>query len=412
METAWIFISILLVWTVPHRWAIALIVFSTFNNTFVGSFDLATILIIFCFLRTFVHSLPNALKSNFVRAYGIFMIWSIVSVMWATDVEASQAAILTTIRIFMGIVITHYVVNEDQDLYPVIVACLMGILYSLFGALEVIPGIQRVDAVERLSVGVASTNTFAVQLIFAGALVYYYIKQRVRNDLLLQIIVAIVFVGVMWSLIASSGSRAGLLALLSVALILSLEFTPIRLATLVLFIAGLAFSGAFVSISTHISSLPFVSADLRQRLQYTLEGQDDTYRQYIWQTGLLMASENAIGGVGVGNSVTLYRNYAGRVWLDPYAPRPRTLHNTYITVFAELGIVGLILFLRIFWYWSRPINRNHMPTLTLFASNAILLIIVGFFHSFEQVTLIMVLLTVTHKVFIMSAKEGSTPTLP
>jgi putative inorganic carbon (HCO3(-)) transporter len=69
-------------------------------------------------------------------------------------------------------------------------------------------------------------------------------------------------------------------------------------------------------------------------------------------TGWAMFKANPILGIGLSNASTRYQEYSKEVGLAPTGTN-RTLHNLYLEVVAETGIIGLTIFLSLIWYAMR-----------------------------------------------------------
>jgi O-antigen ligase len=83
---------------------------------------------------------------------------------------------------------------------------------------------------------------------------------------------------------------------------------------------------------------------------FTLTSGTNLQRIKIWKTGLFMVKDNPVLGVGLGNSIYRYDEY---VKIHPelntdYSQFP--LHNSYLKVWAETGIFGILLFIAILIY--------------------------------------------------------------
>jgi O-antigen ligase len=77
----------------------------------------------------------------------------------------------------------------------------------------------------------------------------------------------------------------------------------------------------------------------------------------IWRAGIILGSRHPIVGVGAGSfvesvpeAIAEMQSYAGAQNIEA--------HNSYISAFAELGIVGLALLLMILWQCARFIGRQ------------------------------------------------------
>jgi O-antigen ligase len=65
-----------------------------------------------------------------------------------------------------------------------------------------------------------------------------------------------------------------------------------------------------------------------------------------------MFEANPVLGIGLNNASTRYPEFSKEIGLAPSGSN-RTLHNLYLEVLAETGIVGLSLFLSLIWYAFR-----------------------------------------------------------
>ena len=92
----------------------------------------------------------------------------------------------------------------------------------------------------------------------------------------------------------------------------------------------------------------FASVDARDRI---LELDGGTGRTDIWTVGWRMVEAQPLWGVGAGNFPVASIHYllepGALLRTDFIVDDPKVAHNTYLNVLAELGVVGLALFLAI-----------------------------------------------------------------
>lgn len=147
-------------------------------------------------------------------------------------------------------------------------------------------------------------------------------------------------------------SRGGWLAL-GAAVALLLGFAARRTLVLLLTAAVLAL---FLGLLGALSLLPtqvtgrlsavtdnFQIFDARSAL-LTPDNWSVVERMAVWQAAWSMFDERPLTGVGAGNFVRLYPDYALRNWKDPQAHA----HNFYLNLLSETGVLGLSAFL-VFW---------------------------------------------------------------
>jgi putative inorganic carbon (hco3(-)) transporter len=73
-------------------------------------------------------------------------------------------------------------------------------------------------------------------------------------------------------------------------------------------------------------------------------------RTLLWKTGLYMFKENIILGVGQGNYLDRYNEYVKKYPELDMGHEAYSVHNSFIKVMAETGIIGLLSFLSIYIY--------------------------------------------------------------
>jgi O-antigen ligase len=110
----------------------------------------------------------------------------------------------------------------------------------------------------------------------------------------------------------------------------------------------MAAGAVVVAVCTVVFYLAFVPAASRDRLT---AGDGGTGRTDIWTVGWRMVEAHPLLGVGAGNFQTASIHYVLRPGSLPrddlIVERRLVAHNTYLHVLAELGVVGLALFLAI-----------------------------------------------------------------
>jgi O-antigen ligase len=134
--------------------------------------------------------------------------------------------------------------------------------------------------------------------------------------------------------IVQTGSRGGLLGLLAALVCLWTFWTRPPLKWLLVLAAGLAISGYIL--------LGFSLAP-EYREGFPLSDFPQTYRYGLWRMALHMISDNPVFGVGPGNFVVKYAAYRQ----SPAHLFPHYVHNTYLQVWAESGILGFVSLLAV-----------------------------------------------------------------
>lgn len=153
-----------------------------------------------------------------------------------------------------------------------------------------------------------------------------------------------------------TGSRGGFLALLTISVYCLVGLSAVRGRTRLLTFAVatalmLAFGGN--EYWERIGTLAAPTQD------YNWSGQAESGRVEIWKRGLGYMASNPLLGVGVNaffvaegtseEAVRRRQEHIGFKW--------SAAHNSYIQIGAELGVLGLIAFLRLLWLGLRESHR-------------------------------------------------------
>jgi O-antigen ligase len=266
-----------------------------------------------------------------------FLAWSAMSVFWA---ESHGAALRSTFRYTLDallIPIAFWAIRERKQVVWIFAVFVAGSLLSVLWGLVVgkVAGGAAAAQVGRLSGATVEANELATLLVvcilFAGALAL--VTKRATFARAMTVLAGIA------ALVALFGtfSRAGLLALGVVILISCFYAGKSRPVFIALVIGTLVVGGVF---------LHDTSSGTAQRLT----SQNTNGRSSIWTVGLRIVGANPIVGVGSGNYTVVEPHY---VLVSPGAlpatdfvlENPYPAHNIYLEILAEMGVIGLALFM-------------------------------------------------------------------
>jgi O-antigen ligase len=266
----------------------------------------------------------------------LFLSWAVLSASWA---EVPGQAIDTSTRYFQNMIlflIVYTAVRERKHATWVAWAWLAGATFATVPAMLNPPEYQD-DLTVRISGTIGDPNELAALLVagtvFAGVLAAITKEPTLR--IAAGAAVVLFLGGIVYTV-----SRGGLVAL-GVALIAACLMAGRW--------RGRALAVATVAVVTMVVYFAsFAGLDARDRVT-TVEG--GSGRTDIWKVGWRMVEDKPIQGIGSGNfpiSSIHYLLEPGVLERDEFIiDTPKVAHNTYLQVLAELGIVGLSLFLAI-----------------------------------------------------------------
>jgi O-antigen ligase len=269
-----------------------------------------------------------------------FLAWSGMSAFWA---ESPSAASRSTFRFALDamlIPIVFWAVRERKHVVWLFGVFVVGTLLSVLWGLTHGKGAGGASALQvgRLSGANVEANELATLLVVCSvfAIVLALVLKRAPMARGLAVVAALAGMAAFFG----TFSRAGLIALGVVILAGCVYAGKARRAFVVSLVIGVVLVGAVFLQDT--------SSGAVQRLtSSTTNG-----RSSIWKVGLRMVRANPIIGVGSGNYTVAEPHYfltspgeiqAGEFIVDT----PYNAHNIYLQAWAEMGIIGLALFLSV-----------------------------------------------------------------
>lgn len=267
----------------------------------------------------------------FAGVLALLLAWCTLSIGWAEDAASTRTAILRLALDFALFFIFYTALTRRRYFTWAFWAFIAG---SLTSALYGLTQTQGFDVEGRLSGAGTNANDLAAvlvaSLVLAVALAAWYKRPSILR------LTAIAAAGGCALLTFLTLSRAGLLSL-GVVLVLALLVASRQRGKVLLV--------ALVAVVAMVGYFGFLAPEsARERVTSVGSG---TGRTDVWKLGGRIVEANPILGVGLANFDTTSRRYLdepGRIDTQSEG-EALVAHNIYLETLAELGVVGLALFL-------------------------------------------------------------------
>ncbi len=302
-------------------------------------------------------------QSRLLLALTLFALWLTLSLVWAQNSSDTANGVQTWLIAILAFVVAVTTLRSSRDVTIIAVAFIVG------AAISVAFGIAN----GALSAAASSTNEIALQGRFtggggdpnvqaAGFLVAMFLcaglwsiarRRLARIGLLLAfVVVAIGFF--------ATQSRGGFIAL-AVTAIVGLVALP-RQRKRLLGLAAAAGAGLGVVAVVNPSAIG----------RMTDIGGGTSGRSDLWTVAWKIFTEHPLVGIGLNNFQVLQSRYtlkAGKLTrVDLLAETPHLVHNVYLQLLTETGVVGLAIFLlviggslRASWLAARHFDARAQP---------------------------------------------------
>jgi O-antigen ligase len=270
----------------------------------------------------------------FCLAMLLFVGWVLLGYLWAYEPGLVPAAVFRYALAAILIFIVFAAVRSERDVKLIAVAMVAGaVCAAIYGFLN--PAPEEFGQLSRLGGTLGNPNELATVLVIGIGLsagLAAATKDLVARALALSA-GAICFVGILMT-----GSRGGLIALVAMLVaaiaVAAGKRTRLIVATMLLFLVGVGYV------------LMVAPPQSRERFLHPGSGSG---RTDIWTVGTRMIAAHPVEGVGAGNFPAASIQYVlqpGSLKESQYViDTPKVAENTYLEVFAELGIPGALLFL-------------------------------------------------------------------
>jgi O-antigen ligase len=274
--------------------------------------------------------------AGFLGVLFLFLAWVLLSASWAEDPGVAIEALTRFVPNALLFLIVFAGVRDREQLLWVIGALVVGaFLSAIYGVANPVPE----DPSGRLSGALGNANDTAAALVAGGGLAAA-LSLVLRGKPILRLLSAIVVPLCVFAVFLTL-SRGGLVAL-GVSLLTAVAMAGRKRRGTAIAVTATGFLCAVLYFGV------FASDVARERVT-ELDG--GTGRGDIWTVGWRMVEDNSLKGVGAGNFPVASIHYLiepGAIVRDDFIiDNPKVAHNTYLDMLAELGVVGLALFLSI-----------------------------------------------------------------
>jgi O-antigen ligase len=267
----------------------------------------------------------------------IFVAWSTLSVVWAESAPVAMNASFRYVQNLLLFLIVFTAVRRRNHAVWMTSAFVSGATIAAIFAIIYRPDPGQYD-VARAAGTVGDPNELASVLV-AGVILAGVLVVLLKRTPPLRIAAAA----------AATICAVGLFVTFSRGGLVALGFAALASV----FVAGRWRPAILTTMATigilGVSYFAFVAPQESRDRITKLDG--GTGRTDIWRVGSRMVSAHPVRGVGSGNFQLTSGHYLlekpGAVRYDYFIDKPKVAHNTYLHVLAELGFVGVGLFLAI-----------------------------------------------------------------
>lgn len=358
----------------------------------------AVILLVFwLYISAFEEKKISVKKSSVYLPFGLFIVWSVLSLIWTVSLAPTftQAFFFISYFILFFLIINLATNDKKREMFLWILLASASIVsvytvHQYFWGLEATREYARIYGVDvplnaqgsftsRLNTDRAFgtflyPNTLATFLIivFPFPVFYAFFSRGCKRFFPSVVSLFILFAFIL------TFSKGGAIALLFSWLVLGIvrirkKYKLISLTvviTLIVSVLFLSFNNNYVAKKTQR-----LKASGKVRVEY-------------WQAGLEMIKEEPVIGFGLGSFGRVYAKYK-----LPQAEETQMAHNNFLQVWMELGTVGFLIFLSIFVFYFKDASRN-LRKLSSFSPTKKTLILGGYvsvlaftFHSLTDFSL-------------------------
>ncbi len=312
------------------------------------------ILLLWVYQGNWKYKLEQYKSNPFILTFGAFIAFSFISLFWASSFSFGLEYI-AKYRHFLIIPVMY--TSLDKKFVPhIISAFLMAILvseimsYGIFFELWKYNGVSPHDPTPFMS-----HMTYSTILAFTSTILLTKIFLAKKEELKFKILYGVFFISVIANLFINGG-RTGQIIFIILIFVLKLIHVKHKAKAIALSISTLfiIFSLAYnFSPNFHNRANTLYNEVNKMIYQNDYSSNDSSLgaRVSLWMVGYETFKDNFLFGTGIGNDMNDVKKHAEELGFKPkYLGLFDDNHNMFITNAVQLGIVGLILIILLFYY--------------------------------------------------------------
>lgn len=304
-----------------------------------------------CFIANYLIQQKQFKLDASAKMFGLFMLWIFASAGWAQEKGDALTLIFVMFQLFVFYVMCLNLLEDPKALRWIILFYIIGSTIGAFMAVQnYLSGAyytqMRVSSVEGMNPNIFG-RMMAIGLLLSLFVLFDNAPKWMRTSVLCMM------PALMVGLVLTEGRGAWL----SFAVALTVILLRVKKTMRVYAAAGMLI---VIGIGTGIAGVQmgYFGDHLEDRLDETMEGKDPTAQRLdIWKVGFAMIRDNPIAGVGFNNFKASFNNYLHEVQLDIFPGFNKDAHNIFLSIMGETGIIGLALFVGIFWIIGKWVVR-------------------------------------------------------
>jgi O-antigen ligase len=320
-------------------------------------------------------------KISLIDVLGFLLIfWMTITHPKASIMGDTRIWALTYAQLWALMWMAHQFIKHKRDHHILMVIILLGIIISALVAIQEVGSFNNLVNGYRVEGLTGGANTAARYFLY-GIIILFYMQKEINQKYLLRLFL-IIIIGLLTIALFLTESRSGVVLFLSFGFLQVLPVISKRQRSIFLVIAVAILFFYLVNFANiEILSIESITNSV-------LKGTDTVgYRYNLWKAGLKIALDYPITGVGVGR----FPQYLPLYWQSSSAIRATTAHNTYISIFAEMGFVGFLIFITLiassFISYIKILKDKDHPLHAIYNTWFILLIVllIGAFTKTEEI---------------------------
>ena len=292
---------------------------------------------------------PAAVRSalrlhvRLLTLFAVLVVWLTLTLLWAEDSGAVLSDLVYWYVNGAALVVFVTAIRTPRDFRLLVGAVVVAVLAAVLLALaDIDPGggataAEAAPVYEGRLQGVFGDPNFMAAFVLAAIVLVIALGNIVPIQVRALLVPTILVLVVGFAGTVSRGGMVGAVAAFVTAIIVMRGRRAAVLGAGVL---------ATVVLAVWLAGNPAAVERLQSANEDRGSGRED-----IWLVARRVSWDHPIGGIGPGNFTVRSREYVRRPgtleYVELIVERPHVVHNTYLQMLAETGIIGLLLFLAI-----------------------------------------------------------------